>query len=509
MNGKRKFVKAVAGRVSQVGILVCLAMLLLAVFGPGSAHAQTSGFVYVANIGGNVSAYTIDGATGALTPVPGSPFPAGTSPLSVAVDPMGRFAYVANEGSPVLGGNVSAYTIDGATGALTPVPGSPFPAGAGPHSVAVDPTGQFAYVANANSGNVSAYTIDGATGALTPVPGSPFPAGPQAFSVAVDPTGRFAYVANEASGNVSAYIIDGATGALTPVPGSPFLAGAFPHSVAVDATGRFAYVANEGSSNVSAYTIDGATGALTPVPGSPFPAGTFPRSVAVDPTGRFAYVASSNVSAYTIDGATGALTPVPGSPFPAGTFPRSVTADPTGRFAYVANFASSSNNVSAYTIDGATGALTPVPGSPFPAGSGPAGVAATAGPTIPPDSFASFSAKVDINLASSSFDINSTFTLRTGSPGIDPLTQPVTLTVGAFTTTIRAGSFQQNPHGFVFDGILNGVALEVIIIPQGGNSFAFRAEGAGASNLPTTNPVTVGLTIGNNAGTTTVTADIQ
>lgn len=33
--------------------------------------------------------------------------------------------------------------------------------------MAVDPSGKFAYVANADSGNVSMYTIDASTGALT------------------------------------------------------------------------------------------------------------------------------------------------------------------------------------------------------------------------------------------------------------------------------------------------------------------------------------------------------
>jgi hypothetical protein len=105
-------------------------------------------FAYVANAGGNVSSYSI-GANGALTPVPGSPFAAGAQPRSVAVDPTAKFAYVANEGAPGLGipSNVSAYSI-GANGALTPVPGSPFAAGLGPRSVAVDPTAKFAYVAN-------------------------------------------------------------------------------------------------------------------------------------------------------------------------------------------------------------------------------------------------------------------------------------------------------------------------------------------------------------------------
>jgi DNA-binding beta-propeller fold protein YncE len=374
-------------------------VVLMALTGSGtSLWGQTAGFAYVVNGGSfNVSAYVIDGTTGALTEVAGSPFPAGVRPQSVTVDPTGQFAYVANGGSFFLPGNVSAYSINGSTGALTPVAGSPFPAGPSPRSVTVDPTGQFAYVANCGipcaspfPGSVSAYTIDGTTGALTEVPGSPFLAGSGSFSVTVHPTGQFGYVANCAStcggigpGNVSAYSIDGTTGALTPVVGSPFPAGSGPRSVTVDPTGQFAYVANQGG-NVSAYAIDGTTGALTPVVGSPFPAGTFSISVTVHPTGQFVYVAntrSANLSAYSIDGTTGALTPVAGSPFPAGAGPQSVTVDPTGQFAYVANFGS--GNVSAYTIDGTTGALTPVAGSPFPAGANPQSVTTTAGPPPP------------------------------------------------------------------------------------------------------------------------------
>jgi 6-phosphogluconolactonase (cycloisomerase 2 family) len=86
----------------------------------------------VANISGDdVSAYTINATTGALTQITGSPFPAGTQPFSVTVDPSAKFAYVANGG----GGNVSAYTSDATTGALTQITGSPFPSGGQPNSV--------------------------------------------------------------------------------------------------------------------------------------------------------------------------------------------------------------------------------------------------------------------------------------------------------------------------------------------------------------------------------------
>ncbi len=89
---------------------------------------------------------------------------------------------------------------------------SPWASGRGgnriPDSVTVDPSGKFAYVANSGSSNVSAYTINATTGALTAVPGSPFAAGTTPVSVTVDPSGKFAYVANSGSDTVSAYTID-------------------------------------------------------------------------------------------------------------------------------------------------------------------------------------------------------------------------------------------------------------------------------------------------------------
>jgi 6-phosphogluconolactonase len=99
---------------------------------------------------------------------------------------------------------------------------------------------------NYNSDNVSAFTINTATGALREIAGSPFVAGDQPYSVTVDPSGKFVYVANRASYNVSAFTINTATGALTEIAGSPFAAGMMPRSVVVDPSGKFAYVVSTG-----------------------------------------------------------------------------------------------------------------------------------------------------------------------------------------------------------------------------------------------------------------------
>src|SRR5712692_8605566 len=267
-----------------------LVLLLLLSFAGHAFGNNTPKFAYVANSNphgttGDVSAYTIDSTTGALSPVSGSPFAAGSAPTSIQVDPSNKFVYVANSFSFT----ISAYAIDSATDALSAISGSPFSTGAFPRAMAAHPSGKFLYVPNCGNafctagGNVSAYTINSTTGALSPISGSPFAAGLGAVSVAVEPSGKIDYVANFDSNNDKAYTIDSTTGALSPISGSPFAAGTNPIWTAVDPSGKFAYAVNNASSsqNVSAYTINSTTGALSSISGSPFAAGTRPFAMAI------------------------------------------------------------------------------------------------------------------------------------------------------------------------------------------------------------------------------------
>jgi 6-phosphogluconolactonase (cycloisomerase 2 family) len=98
--------------------------------------------------------------------------------VKVVTDSHGKFVYVAN----MVAANISAYRI-AQSGALTPVPGSPFATGREPYSIATNAANQCAYVANRFDKNISAYAI-AVNGALTPIEGSPFPAGVGPDSVA-------------------------------------------------------------------------------------------------------------------------------------------------------------------------------------------------------------------------------------------------------------------------------------------------------------------------------------
>lgn len=139
--------------------------------------------------------------------------------------------------------------------------------------------------------------------------------------------------------------------------------------------------------------------------------------------------------------------------------------------------------------------------------------------------FAAFDAKVEITLGplanDDSFEVKSTFTLGTGSDGIDPLTEDVSFQVGTFSTTIPAGSFKFHPANsgkgkgkgaparWTFEGVIDGVELEAKITDLGGGSFEFKAEGESADLTGTVNPVTVTLTIGDDGGSTTVEAEFE
>jgi len=233
-----------------------------------------------------------------------------------------------------------------------------------PASLAMDPGGKFLFVANANSNNLTIYSVDSGSGALSEVAGSPVAVGFNPVFLTLSPSGQFLYVANAASNTISGFAVDG-SGGLTQVPGSPYVLTssingqtAGPNWIALDPTGKFLYVANLLASNVSGFTVDANSGALTAINGSPFTAGTSPSSLVFDPSSKFLFVAnltSNNVTVFALD-TNGVPTQITGSPFAAGTQPSFITLDPGGVFLFTGN--QGSGNITTFSIDSSTGQLT-------------------------------------------------------------------------------------------------------------------------------------------------------
>jgi 6-phosphogluconolactonase len=297
---------------------------------PGSpAYSVTNGrLLYVSDeLQDVIYGYSIDPRTGTLTAISGSPFgsPFGSgcngSPsggCQLAIDPQGRYLAIAG---PVtnLGKQIGTFLINQNTGALTPTSAAAPVDNSSPVQVVFDPSGRFVYASDlgslAGSGiQVSAFSIDSTTAALTPLVGSPFtfPTGENPRGLIVDSSGTRLYAPLQ-SGGVAGLSLDPSTGALTGITGSPFPdpGGLGLGTVALQPSGKFLYSTAVLNGIAYGYQINPSTGALTAFSSLGFP-GPLALAIVVDPSGQFLFVYSEQdgfeIQPYAIDSSTGALT---------------------------------------------------------------------------------------------------------------------------------------------------------------------------------------------------------
>src|SRR5947209_10797003 len=186
------------------------------------ALSPANNLLFVANTGDRtISAFQINPASGGLTAVPGSPFPSGLTldscqGISLAATPDGKFLMASSNGQ------IQTFNI-AASGALslaattpnccTPMAG-----------MKISSNGQF--LATSNETSASVFTIDAATGALTPVVGSPFLKSGTGSLAGLDFSScgnnfLFGGEATAASTIADAWTV-APSGALSLVPSSPF-----------------------------------------------------------------------------------------------------------------------------------------------------------------------------------------------------------------------------------------------------------------------------------------------
>jgi 6-phosphogluconolactonase (cycloisomerase 2 family) len=443
----------------------------------------------------NISAFAINGATGALTSVAGSPVAAGTTPGYLNFDAAGQFAYLPNGGT----NDIYVYSVDGATGALTEKTALRTATGPNPNFLWLHPNGKFAYVINRNDGtlpgSISAYTVNATTGALTAVSATPYALGVlPGTGISFHPNGKFLYARNQevspTSGSISAFSIDANTGALTPIAGSPYLTGVTGAAIpggnfTMDPSGRFLYASTAGlgggaSGVISAFAIDSNSGVLTSIGSGNLTVTPGPFWISVDPSGNFVYqssVQADELRMYKINQATGALTPQPQGTIRSGyvpLYPSAWTSAATApgpnvfkpKFAYVPN--ATDNTISTFTTDAATGALTAVSsiGAQL-----PQGVAVMAG-----GKFA-----YSVNAGSSSVSAYS----------VNPTTGALTATGSSQPTGTTPSAIATDPSGrFVYVANFGGA---------GGTISAYRTDPATGAltsiGAMTSNPGPVNLTV--------------
>ena len=376
----RKFGRVLLASAVSTGLVTCITAC-------GVSH--TVDYLFVTASKGNasgvgeISSYSVDSVSGALTQVPDSPFlSGGRNPVAEVTAPNGSNLYVANQ----LDNTIVQFKI-GDDGKLYPTSTVNTP-GSEPTALAVSPDGTLLFVTDNYAPNNPAYTdlnpgpgglivfpINATGGLGTPVANGslnfwPLPFTPAGVNVLAN--GSTVYVVSKSgavagtNGGVTAFTI-GSGGALTTVPGSPFAAGASPNAVATDPTSRFLYVTDGASNQLISYGI-ATGGALVPQVNGPTATGGFPDAVTVDPRGMFVYIANYNdpsVMAFAIDQATGNPTSVAtGGTYAARTGPTCVLIEPSlGRFLYVSNFLD--NTVTGLEINTTTGGMIATQGPDY------------------------------------------------------------------------------------------------------------------------------------------------
>ena len=245
--------------------------------------------------------------------------------------------------------------------------------------------------------------------------------------------------------------------------------------------------------------IDTATNMVSQtVPVEPSSFSVTLTGVAVTPNGKYVYVSNQlSNSVAVIDTISSSVVKT----VSVGLSPAGLAVTPDGAHVYVSN--QGSDNVS--VIDTATNTVVATVSVP-----GPSVISIVPPPQGVP--FLSLNAKLDIDLGRKpkreAFDLRSSLILSgTAFNEIHPDAEPVKIQVGPFITTIPIGSFRRHEdRSYTFVGVIDGVRLETKIELIGSLRYKFRvlAEGANLSGI--TNPVQISISIGDNAGLTSVRA---
>ena len=231
-------------RVDPVaGTLAALASVIVSATNPMSTVAvdPAGSYVYTTISSSVIGGWLLDPATGiAANPSFTGVTSGGSAPVSAVIDRQGRMYYI-TDGT----GRIEGYSIAASTGALTLLfQSSSLPQG-GPSRVVIDPTGRYLYSVDVSGGTVSAYSINYATGALSPA-GSPVTIpGTQTGPVqpVVDASGAFLYASQGAGGSdFYCFSLDTSTGAVvagsavkTTIPGATSIAAMIAGTVTVPA----------------------------------------------------------------------------------------------------------------------------------------------------------------------------------------------------------------------------------------------------------------------------------
>ncbi|HTU43479.1 MAG TPA: lactonase family protein [Bryobacteraceae bacterium] len=286
--------------------------------------------------GKGIYVFTMDLATGSLTPQ--QLCEDGMNPSWLAFHPSAPYLYAANEVSNFNGrptGAVTAYAIDAHSGSLTRL-NTVSSEGAGPAHLSVHPSGKHVLVANYYGGTFAVLPLlpDARLQTATDVQHDTQPPGP--IHAASAPPGSFAI-----SGHDRPHA----------------------HMIESDPSGKFVLGTDLGTDTIHIWRLNQQAGKLEPIANVSVPPGDGPRHFVFHPNGRWLYSLQEEASTlilFDFDPAAGTLkarqqvsTLPPG--FTGTNFTSEVRLSADGRFLYAANRLHDS--IAVFSI-GASGELT-------------------------------------------------------------------------------------------------------------------------------------------------------
>lgn len=255
---------------------------------------------------------------------------------------------------------VSAFDL-AADGTLTEIAGSPFATnaangfdfGGGPGSMAIDEANRRLFVTGSSA--IAVFSIDGATGALTHAPGSPYRTGDEfTFGVAVHPNGNHLYASLCDTGLM--HFVVASNGMLTPGPGPDgpaYGVAGCPDAVFVTPDGGWVLV----RSNDVFYAFEvEANGALVDEGGTNFfalPDSSYGSALTNDGTRIYnAHYTPMDVSALDFNLTTGGATELANSTYDVADQANTITLSPDESLAYVSTWGTSGVVVMDVEADG-------------------------------------------------------------------------------------------------------------------------------------------------------------
>lgn len=392
------------GKPAQVALIATAALATATLFTACQQYTSTLtvDFLYVPSnqqATGQIQVLEVDSESGALRPIPTSPFPSGgRNPIAEVVSPNALNLYVVNEDD-----NDTVQMGIGTDGKLYPQ-NTINSAGSFPISIAINAQGTYMYTAdtyapipscsstNPCPGDISVYSVNSSGQPSNPIFNSdaypnywPLQVSATDSKTVVTPTavnvlanGKYVYATayNPATsvpttypsgafpashqGYLFAFAVN-SDGTLTEMNNDqPILSGMLPSAMVSDPTGQYLYVADYQLGQITVYSVQNGL----PTVLSTIPTGSLPLSISQDALGNF-YVANagdSTIKMYAI-GANGSLT-LSGT-YAVGTYPVAVLPDPHQLgFVYTANFLS--NTMSGFQVSRNSGALVNTQNSPYP-----------------------------------------------------------------------------------------------------------------------------------------------